>query len=280
MQFITPDLVRDKLPARPIDANKGTFGSVLIVAGSRRFPGSAILSALSAARAGAGLVTLATTPDVYKIAAPLIPFATFLKFSEIEENLEKYSTVLIGPGLGQAVDIVEMINDLIKLPAICDKKLVLDADCQNILSETADWYKKIENGVLTPHPKEMSRLTGLAVDDIQSHREEVAEKFAKLFGKTIVLKGAQTLIVTPEGEIFQSPFSNPLLATAGTGDILSGIIAGLLSQGLNYLDAAICGVYIQGEIAENLKEKFGDSGLIANDLTDKIPEIMKLLKSS
>lgn len=273
---ITKDSVLSKLPKRPVDANKGTFGSVLIIAGSKNFPGAAILSVLSAARTGTGLVTLSTTSEVYKVAVPKIPFATFLDPSEINKNLEKYDSVLIGPGIGKNKELTLKIKDSLKFFAENKKQLVIDADALNILSENKDWYKEFQpKAILTPHPGEMSKLTGLKVEQIQNDREEVAKKYAKLWNKTVVLKDAETVIANPSGEIFVSPFKNPLLATAGTGDVLAGIIAGLLAQGLNLTDAAIVGVYIHRLAGEKLKERFGDRGATALDLIESISEVFK-----
>lgn len=272
------ELIIPKLPKRPTGANKGTFGSALIIAGSKNYPGAAILCCLSCARSGAGLVTLATTSEVYKTTVPKIPFATFLEFSEIEKNLDKYDAVLIGPGLGMSKDLRLTIKEWIHLEKLKKKRLVLDADCLNILVEINDWFKILErDAILTPHPGEMSRLTHLSVDEIQNNREKVAGEFAKKWNKTIVLKGAETLVANPNGEIFISPFKNPLLATAGTGDVLSGIITGLLAQGLNLMDAVVCGVFIHGLCGEKLKEKFTDRGATAEDLIDTLPMVFNTI---
>lgn len=283
--LLTQDLVKSKLPKRPGDANKGTFGSALIIAGSKNYPGAAILSCLSCARSGAGLVTLATSTEVYKVAVPKIPFVTFLEFSEVQENLRKYDAILIGPGLGKNQESRIMNHGFLTLLNKFNKKLVLDADALNILSETKDWFKTLEtDAILTPHPGEMSRLTGLSVDKIQKNRKEITLKFSKLWNepssssrKTIVLKGAETVIASPKGDLYTSPFSNPLLATAGTGDVLAGIITGLLAQGLSLTDASITGVYIHGMCAELLKEKFGVTGVVATDLVEILPEVFKQL---
>lgn len=275
---ITKDLIISKLPVRPIDANKGTFGSVLIVAGSKKFPGAAVLSVLACARVGAGLIALATTDEVYKIIVPKIPFATFLDFSEIEENLSKFNCILIGPGIGKNEDSRLKIKEWIILSELHSKKLLLDADALNILSGIKGWDKILQHeAILTPHPGEMSRLTGLPVDEIQNNREETAKKYAKIWNKTIVLKGAETVIANPQGEVFTCPFANPLLATAGTGDVLAGVIAGFLAQGLSLTDASIVGVYIHGMAGENLKEKFGDRGATADDLVGILPSVFKTL---
>ncbi len=274
--LITKTFVARRLPDRPIDSNKGTFGSVLVIAGSENFPGAAILSVLAAARSGAGLVTLSTTKSVYDVAVPKIPFATFLKFSEIKNNLDKYDSVLLGPGLGKSGDVAALLKELRGEEKFKRKKLVLDADALNILSEDNDWFESFNtDAILTPHPGEMSSLTGLSIQDIQKSREEIAVKYSELWNKTIVLKGAETVIAGPAGEIYLSPFSNPLLATAGTGDILAGIIAGFLAQGLSSLDAAVAGVYLQGSAGEKLKERFGDRGATALDLAESLPFAFK-----
>jgi ADP-dependent NAD(P)H-hydrate dehydratase / NAD(P)H-hydrate epimerase len=278
---ITGELVRSLLPPRPDDSNKGTFGRVLIIAGSEKYPGAAILSVMSCARIGAGLVTLAADEYVYKTAVPKIPFATFLKLSEINDSLDKYDVVVIGPGLGLAEDRVTIINNLLKSEKIREKKLILDADALNILAKKPEWYKILpEETVITPHPGEMSRLTGLSVDEIQNKREEVALEYSKKWKVTVVLKGAKTVVAGSSGEHYVNPFSNPLLAAAGTGDVLSGIISGLAAQGLDVLNAAIAGVYIHAVGGEILKEKFGDSGATALDLTEALPLAVKNLKTS
>ena len=277
---IDKSLIKALLPKRPENAHKGTFGSVLIIAGSKNYPGAAILSVLACARSGAGLVTLATTPEVYKIAVPKIPFATFLEFGKIEKNLDKYDAILIGPGLGMNKDSRLMIKEWIGLKEFNKKKIVIDADALNILSEIPDWYKNLErDAILTPHLGEMARLTKLSVEEIQNEREAIALKFSKLWSKTIILKGAETIIANPRGEIYKADFANPLLATAGTGDVLAGIITGLLAQGLNLTDAAIVGVYIHGLTGEKLKEKFGVSGSVATDLIETMPEVTRDLYS-
>lgn len=277
---ITEEIIKSKLPERPIDSNKGTFGSVLVIAGSKNFPGAAIFSVLASAKSGAGLVTLATTEPVYKAAVPKIPFATFIKFSEIESNLQKYSAVLIGPGLGKSPEAVSLVNKLLVETDLARKKLVVDADALNILSENPDWYGSFKgDAVMTPHPKEMSRLTGISIEEIQEKKEETALKFSKLWNKTIVLKGSGTVIADPGGKIYLSPFSNPLLATAGTGDVLAGIIAGFLAQGLSLIDAAIAGVYIHGLSGEKLRDRFGDRGATAMDLVESLPSSFKELLS-
>lgn len=273
----TKEWVANKLPKRPKDANKGTFGKVLVIAGSENYPGAAYLCCTAAYRVGAGLVTLATIPSVKTIVSRNLPEVTFLSFSEVFKKLSEYDVALIGPGLGQEESTTKFVDQLLKekLP-----DTVIDGDGLNILSKMGKWWEKI-NGqlILTPHPGEMARLTGLIVEQIQFDREEVAIKFAKKWNQVVALKGANTVIVSPTGEVVISPFANPALATAGTGDVLSGIIAGFLAQGLEPFNAACLGVYIHGLAGEILKEKIGDVGILASDLLSVIPKAIQHIQT-
>lgn len=274
--MLTEDWIVKKLPRRPKDANKGTFGKVLVVAGSQNYPGATYLCCEACYRVGAGLVTLVTVDEVKIIISRKLPEVTFLSYSEVFERLSDYDVLLIGPGLGQKEETVKLIQNLLKekLP-----KTIIDGDGLNILSKVDKWWEKLNREViLTPHPGELSRLSGLTINEIQSNREKVTQQFAKQWHKIVVLKGANTVIVSPTGEVVISPFANPLLSTAGTGDVLSGIIAGFLAQGVKSFDAACLGVYIHGLAGEILKEKLGDSGLLANDLLSVLPKVLKELK--
>ena len=159
------------------------------------------------------------------------------------------------------------------------KPLVLDADGLNHLAGREGWWERLpEAAVLTPHPGEMARLTGLAMSEIQGDRLEVARRFAGRWGKVLVLKGAFTVIASPGGEVRLSPFANPALASAGTGDVLSGAIAGLLAQGLSPFDAASLGVYLHGLAGELASEGLGEAGVVASDLLPLLPRGIKRLK--
>jgi len=282
---LTKDHISSLLPKRPRDANKGTFGKVLVIAGSENYPGAAYLCCAAAYRVGAGLVSLATTPEVKIIVSRKLPEVTFLTFDEALEKISKaflrikdYDVLLLGPGLGQSVSTTKLVKELIgqKLP-----KTVIDGDGLNLLSKINNWWTKFDGEVvLTPHPGEMSRLTSLTIEEIQSNRENTAKSFAKKWGMVVVLKGANTAVASPTGEVGISPFANPALATAGTGDILSGIIAGLASQGLSNFDASCCGVYIHGLIGEMSKEKIGEAGVIASDLLPFLPKAITKIKTT
>jgi NAD(P)H-hydrate epimerase len=158
--------------------------------------------------------------------------------------------------------------------------LVLDADALNILNKISEWPHKIPvNAILTPHPGEMSRLTGLSIEEIQKDRMGVAIHYAKEWQRVVVLKGAFTVIAGADGRCRVSPFVNPGLATAGTGDVLAGVIAGLAGQELELFDAAALGVYLHGAAGEKVKAELGDTGTLASDLLPALPLIIKQLKS-
>ena len=270
---LTREWVVDRLPPRPANANKGTFGKVLVVAGSENYPGAAYLACAAAYRVGAGLITLATEPSVKVIVSRKLPEVTFLSREGIFGKIAGYNVLLIGPGLGQSNQSEKLMEQILKssLPPA-----VIDGDGLNMLSKKGKWWERL-NGelILTPHPGEMSRLTSVSVSKIQSNRVEITQQFARKWEKVVVLKGANTIISSPIGEILMSPFANPALATAGTGDILAGAIAGLLAQGLKPLDAAGVGVYIHGLAGEKLSEKIGDRGSLASELLPLLPQAIQ-----
>ena len=157
--------------------------------------------------------------------------------------------------------------------------LVLDADALNTLADMPQWWQRLtDDAILTPHPGEMARLAGVSIDEVQSDRAGIARKVAQEWHKTVVLKGAHTVIVAPDGQSKVSPTANPGLASAGTGDVLTGVIAGLVAQGLSLFDAAACGVYLHAQAGEMVKDKLGDAGMIATDLLPALPQVIKRLK--
>jgi NAD(P)H-hydrate epimerase len=290
-EFIAEEWVRSALPERPPQANKGTFGRVLVVAGSINYIGAAYLACSGALRVGAGLVTLATS--LQPILASKITEATYLPLPELRpgvisteatklifQQFERYNVLLMGCGLGQSRSAVGLVRSILieehKQPL---PPLILDADALNILSTTSGWWTKLTtDAILTPHPGEMARLAGITVEEVQADRERVAKDLAVKWNKTIVLKGAYTVVASPQGGVKISLIANPGLASGGTGDVLSGAIAGLVAQGLSLFDAAACGVYLHGEAGEMVRAKLGDAGMLASDLLPELPQVIKHLK--
>ncbi len=290
-ELLTDEWAAKTLPKRPLNSNKGTFGRVLISAGSINYIGAAYLACSGAMRAGAGLVTLATAGSLQPIIAAKLAEATYLPLPEsrpgiisvagaeiIYQGCSQYNALLLGCGLGQNPATVEFLSSLLikkDLPP-----LIIDADALNILSRLPDWWRKIPNdAILTPHPGEMARLTGLTIDEVQADRAGLALKYAIKWQKTIVLKGAFTVIAADDGKCRISPFANPGLASAGTGDVLAGVIAGLKAQGLKSYDAAALGVYLHGAAGDKIKDELGDTGVIASDLLPALPLVIKQLKN-
>ena len=289
-ELITSDWARTVLPQRPISANKGSFGRILVAAGSINYIGAAYLACNGALRVGAGLVTLATATSLQPILASKLTEVTYLPLPESQPGIVspeaaelltrqsgQYNVLLLGCGLGQSQSAVEFVSSVLfrkELPP-----LVLDADALNILAKLPDWWQQMTDGaILTPHPGEMARLCGLSVEEVQLNRSGIARRFAAEWRQTIVLKGAHTVIAAPDGCCRISPFANPGLASAGTGDVLAGAIAGLVAQGLSLFDAAALGVYLHGEAGEMIRNILGDAGMIATDLLPALPVVIKQLK--
>ncbi len=291
-ELITDEWARPVLPKRPLEANKGSFGRVLVVAGSINYIGAAYLACSGAIRVGAGLVTLATTSSLQPILASKLTEVTYLPLPEsrpgvvsleaatvVHQQLGQYNVLLLGCGLGQSQSAIRFIKAILFRLKPPPPSLVLDADALNTLSKISNWWQQLTNdAILTPHPGEMARLVGVSVDEVQSDRVGMAKKAASEWHKTIVLKGAYTVIATPDGQAKISPIANPGLASAGTGDVLTGAIAGLVAQGLSLSDAAALGVYLHGEAGEAVKARLGDAGMIATDLLPALPQVIKKLK--
>ncbi len=291
-ELITDDWARSVLPKRPLGANKGSFGRVLVVAGSINYIGAAYLACSGAIRVGAGLVTLATAASLQPILASKLTEVTYLPLPEsspgifspqavrlIHQELNHYDVLLLGCGLGQSQSAIRLIKSTLLRLKPASLSLVLDADALNTLAKIPRWWQQLaDNAILTPHPGEMARLAGVSIEEVQSDRVGIAKKVALGWHKTIVLKGAYTVITTPEGQSRISPIANPALASAGTGDVLTGAIAGLAAQGLSLFDAAACGVYLHGKAGEIVRNKLGDTGTIATDLLPVLPLVIKQLK--
>jgi ADP-dependent NAD(P)H-hydrate dehydratase / NAD(P)H-hydrate epimerase len=287
--------IRRLLPPRPLDSNKGTFGKVLIAAGSPAYPGSAYLAATAAGRIGAGLVTLAISPTMAPIYAGKLSEATFHLLPPENEGPESragsllaalsgYAALVIGPGLGQApatgAFLQAIFAGLRQIAAESRPRLVVDADGLNYLATTEHWWDQLpEETVITPHPGEMARLQkGAAVTGGGIDRLDMSRRAARGWNLTLVLKGAHTLIAEPGGSLSITAPANPALATAGTGDVLAGTIGGLLAQGLAPYDAARAGVYLHSRAGLRVAMSLGDSGLLASDLLPELPRAQAAVK--
>ncbi len=290
-ELITAYWVRGVLPERPLEANKGDFGRVLVVAGSINYIGAVYLACSGAMRVGAGLVTLAAARSLQPILASKLTETTYIPLPESEEGiigagagglltewLGRYDVLLLGCGLGQRPSVLEFIQSLLfeLSPPV---GLVLDADALNALARMPRWWEKLAgDAILTPHPGEMARLTGLTVGEVQADRVGVARRAAMEWGKTVVLKGAHTVVAAPGGQAGISLIANPGLASAGTGDVLSGVVAGLLAQGLSLFEAAAAGVCLHGLAGEAVENELGHAGMIASDLLHALPLVIKGIK--
>ena len=278
----------DALPPRPSDSHKGTYGRAMIVAGSRNFLGAAYLAASAAGRVGAGLVTIAIPESLIPSVASKAIEPTFLPLPEsspgivsrhaaqiILDSLDAYNALLVGCGLGQAAGTRHMVESLL-LSGSALPPGVVDADGLNTLAQIPDWWKLWpSDAILTPHPGEMARLTGMSA---RADRIAIAQGSASAWGKTVILKGAYTIVAGPDGRAMISPFSNPGLATAGTGDVLAGAIVGLLAQGASISDASSLGVYLHGEAGERVRSSLGDTGMLASDLLPELPKVINTLR--
>jgi NAD(P)H-hydrate epimerase len=292
IELITTGWVKEVLPRRPVTANKGSFGKALVAAGSINYIGAASLACNGAIRTGAGLVTLATAVSLQRILATKLTEVTYLPLSEahagivspgaaklIHQSMDNYDALLLGCGLGQSRPTVEFVEATLLRSRSELPPLVLDADALNTLARIPKWWHRLtDDAILTPHPGEMARLAGISVESVQTDRLSIAKKMALEWHKTVVLKGACTIIAAADGRVRISPFANPGLASAGTGDVLSGIITGLVAQGLCFFDAAAAGVWLHGEAGEMVRLKLGDTGMTASDLLPVIPLAVKQLK--
>jgi ADP-dependent NAD(P)H-hydrate dehydratase / NAD(P)H-hydrate epimerase len=310
------NLVNGLMPERPPDAHKGTFGKVMVIAGSINYTGAAALCAKSAYRSGAGLVTVGSpAPVVATLAAQLLE-ATWLILAHdmgvlsesaaatIKKEVADYDVLLLGPGLGRENTTREMLHALIAPKVTSGRRtigfgaasgemfntkdeepqlppMVIDADGLNLLSQIENWWTLLPSGsVLTPHPGEMARLCNLEINEVQTQRQTLAVEKATEWNVTLVLKGAHTMVASPDGGIAYSPIKTDALATAGTGDVLAGLIAGLIAQGLKGVDAARVGVFLHGlagEIAAS--QEMSSRGVIASDVLEALPMAMAFIEA-
>jgi hydroxyethylthiazole kinase-like uncharacterized protein yjeF len=276
---IEPEEIRSMLPAREKFAHKGTFGHALLISGSYGMMGAALLAGESCLRSGTGLVTLHVPKFGYAIIQTSFPEAIVsidqsdILFSE-PPKLEPYTAIGIGPGLGCKSNSgkgLKMLLERAKVP------LVIDADALNLLSQNPDWMALLPAGtILTPHPKEFDRLVGESTDSYERHLKQL--EFAAKYNVVVVLKGAHTGIAAPDGAYWFNTNGNPGMATGGSGDVLTGLITGLLAQGISSLDAALAGVYLHGLAGDLAAEASSEEALIAGDITRYLGLAFRKLK--
>ncbi len=275
------DFINSVIPKRKDEFNKGNCGKVVIVTGSLGMAGSGCIAAKASLRTGSGLVYIAGPASIVNIYQSVVPEAVAISLKDnngvisdesidvVLEMLRKCNVAAIGPGISTNKSIYNMVRSIAEN---ADIPLVIDADALNVIAGDTNIFSKFKNDVvLTPHPGEMSRLTGLEISDIQQNRIEVARKYADLWGITVVLKGARTIIANKTGEIYINPTGNSGMATAGSGDALSGIIASLIGQGVSAFEAAVAGTYIHGLAGDIVAQSKGLYGLNAMDIVENIP---------
>ncbi len=291
LSLMTHDNMRPLLPARPSDAHKGSFGKTMVVAGSLNYIGAAYLAGSAATRVGSGLVTIALPTSIQAMVASKATEPTYLPLAESSPGvalpsssvdvlgaLGDYNSLLLGCGMGQDADMQAFIEAALysreRLPPT-----VVDADGLNTLARTPRWWARFPApAILTPHPGEMARLTDTSTREVEANRIGNAIESAARWNKIVVLKGAHTVVAYPDGRAMCCPFANAGLATAGTGDVLAGSIAGLLSQGVSLEDAAALGVYLHGLAGESVRNRLGDTGMVASDLLSELPLAIKALR--
>jgi NAD(P)H-hydrate epimerase len=292
VQIATAELARALLPQRPPDGHKGTFGTALIAAGSLRYWGAPALAARGAFRSGAGLVTLAVPQRLRPALAGQFPEATYPLVTDTDVlgvstanlllgSLKSYQAILVGPGLGEAGSFMAALLDGLREPAEAQPAppLVIDADGLNLIAAMSGWPERLPpNTILTPHPGEMARLVGRSLAAVRDEdRVELAREKAGEWGHIVLLKGAYTVIAAPDGQATLLPFANPLMAVGGSGDVLGGIITGLLAQGMAPYDAAVLGGYLHGAAGQMARDYWGDAGLLASELADWVSHARRAL---
>jgi len=279
-----------QLAPRPTEGHKGSFGRVLIIAGSVGMTGAAALSGRAALRAGAGLVRVATSRSALPIVAAIEPCYTTLPLVEDDDgriSAKALGTILdavgdndvvaVGPGMGQSPGLRSILSSLVQLEG---GKMLIDGDGLTNLSRIPDWPKTCKAQiVLTPHPGEMKRLwPSLFRDEMPQDRRETAIRAAQASGAVVALKGAGT-VVTDGQRVYVNTTGNPGMATAGSGDVLTGVTAALMGQGLDRLDATILGVYLHGLAGDMASTRLGQISLMATDILDALPEAFKATAS-
>ncbi|MBI3765551.1 MAG: NAD(P)H-hydrate dehydratase, partial [Ignavibacteriales bacterium] len=278
--------VRRILPSRTPRAHKHSVGKIFILAGSRGLTGAAAMASSSAMRAGAGAVVLGTPVSVYPILAkkvtevmveplPETPDGTLAasSYDIIQKHLQWADILILGPGISRNSETSELVWQLVSQ---CDKPMLIDADGLNILSQKLSILKKHgrKEIIITPHTGELSRLIGMPSEEIERDRVEIARKVARQFTLTLVLKGAPTVTASEDGKVYINSTGNPGMATAGSGDVLAGLIGGLWAQGMKRTEAAYAGVFLHGLAGDRARQVFGEKSLMATDIQEQLPKVL------
>jgi ADP-dependent NAD(P)H-hydrate dehydratase / NAD(P)H-hydrate epimerase len=286
VELLSGDELLPWLPERRPDSHKGTYGHALILAGSTGKTGAAALAAMGALRVGAGLVTLGVPAGLNPILEMKLTEAMTEPLPEGESGclgrpaLERIRALMagkrvlaLGPGLSTSSGTQALIGSLLKQDSALP--LVIDADGLTALADHPESLNFLSGrAILTPHPGEMARLAGKTVKEIQSDRITAAREFAGRYGVVLVLKGARTVVADPAGAVFLNPAANPVMASGGMGDVLTGMITGWLAQGVALLPAACLGVFFHAGAGARMAERKGGRGLLASELADSIPELI------
>lgn len=284
-ETIDKDFIKGVLKKRPKNSHKGTFGHVLVLAGSVGKTGAAAMTCLGAMRSGTGLVTLGISESLNPIMEekltevmteplPETKSKTLgaVSFEKIKTIAKDKQAIAIGPGLTTTTDVKEVVLKIIQETRI---PMVIDADAANVLKGNMDMLKKAKAPIiLTPHPGEMARLLGLSTKDVQADRINIASRFAIKNNVILVLKGARTVIAEPSGRVYINMTGNAGMATAGTGDVLTGMVAGFIAQGYLPIDAARVGVYMHGLAGDCIAKKIGEIGMMAGDILNILPNVL------
>lgn len=269
------------LPPRAADGNKGTFGHVMVIGGCKNYLGAPILSGKAAYRSGCGLVEMVVPEIVRNCCAAAFPEAIWNceKFISDPLSVNEKKTLILGPGLGTRPDVQTRVHAFVREAAGKTPHILIDADALNCLALRSDWAGELPIGcVLTPHPGEMSRLCGLSIRQIQENRQQTAEHFAEIWNQTVLLKGAHTVISAPGHESLTLPFASSALAVAGSGDVLSGVIGGLMAQGMPPFEAACLGAWLHGQCGLMAAQTLGsDYAVLASDILNALAQVIASL---
>lgn len=283
---IDEDYVASLIPDRRKDSNKGSYGRVLVIGCSTGMTGAGCMAAGAALKSGAGLVYLGVPKSLAAVCSTMFHEPIILPFEDeekghflpgclevIKTKIDSCNSVALGPGMSLNEDTVKFVHSIIEY---IDKPVVIDADGLNAVAKDISVLKKLKApAVITPHPGEMARLAGITIDQVQNNRIEIAREFACKWNTVTVLKGAGTVVASPDGIIYINTTGNPGMATAGAGDVLTGLIAGLMAQGSRALDAALAGVYLHGLAGDIQAKIIGEHGLTAGDILNEIPYAIK-----